>query len=69
MRHIRAGVVNWNRPLTGSSGNLPFGGVGMSGNLRPAAWYAADYCAYPVASNEAEKLAVPAQPAPGIELG
>jgi len=68
LKHIRAGVVNWNRPLTGSSGNLPFGGLGMSGNHRPAAYYAADYCAYPVASNEAEKVVIPAQPTAGIGL-
>jgi succinylglutamic semialdehyde dehydrogenase len=67
LRGIRAGVVNWNRPLTGSSAILPFGGVGLSGNHRPAAYYAADYCAYPVASNEAEKLALPAHPAPGLQ--
>lgn len=66
--HVRAGVVNWNRPLTGSSANLPFGGVGASGNHRPAAYYAADYCAYPVASNEAEKVVIPAAPSPGITL-
>ena len=68
LTQVRAGIVNWNRPLTGSSGNLPFGGVGMSGNHRPAAYYAADYCAYPVASNEAEKLVIPAQTSPGILL-
>ena len=68
LSQVRAGVVNWNRPLTGSSGNLPFGGVGLSGNNRPAAYYAADYCAYPVASNEAEKLVIPAQPSPGLTL-
>lgn len=65
---VRAGVVNWNRPLTGSSGNLPFGGVGLSGNHKPAAYYAADYCAFPVASNEAEKLVIPAAPSPGLTL-
>ena len=32
---------------------MPFGGLGESGNHRPSAWYAADYCAYPVAANEA----------------
>jgi succinylglutamic semialdehyde dehydrogenase len=68
LQRIKAGVANWNRPLTGSSGNLPFGGVGMSGNHRPAAYYAADYCAYPIASNEAEKIAIPEQPAPGITV-
>ncbi len=46
----RAGVVNWNRPTTGASSALPFGGVGDSGNHRPSAAYAADYCAWPVAS-------------------
>ena len=50
----RAGVVNRNRPTTGASGAMPFGGLGASGNHRPSAYYAADYCAYPVASFEAE---------------
>jgi succinylglutamic semialdehyde dehydrogenase len=50
---VRAGVVNRNRPTTGASGGMPFGGLGDSGNHRPSAYYAADYCAYPVASFEA----------------
>ena len=50
----RAGVVNRNRPTTGASGAMPFGGLGASGNHRPSAFYAADYCAYPVASFEAD---------------
>ncbi len=50
---IEAGVVNWNRPLTGASSAAPFGGVRQSGNHRPSAWYAADYCAWPVASLDA----------------
>lgn len=54
-----AGVVNWNRPLTGASGALPFGGTGDSGNSRPSAYYAADYCAYPVATMASEKLVLP----------
>lgn len=57
---VRAGVLSWNRPLTGASSGAPFGGVKASGNHRPAAFYAADYCAYPVASLEAETLVVPA---------
>ena len=52
---IRAGVVNWNRPTNGAPSNAPFGGVGLSGNHRPSAYYAADYCAYPVVSSEAEQ--------------
>ena len=52
---IRAGIVNWNRPTNGASSKQPFGGVGLSGNHRPAAFYAADYCAYPVASTEMDQ--------------
>ncbi|MBV9841481.1 MAG: succinylglutamate-semialdehyde dehydrogenase [Sphingomonadaceae bacterium] len=52
--NARAGIVNWNRPTTGAPSNAPFGGIGLSGNHRPAAYYAADYCAYPVVSSEAE---------------
>lgn len=53
--NIRAGIVNWNRPTNGASSAAPFGGIGLSGNHRPAAFYAADYCAYPVASTEIEQ--------------
>ncbi|HEY8494246.1 MAG TPA: succinylglutamate-semialdehyde dehydrogenase [Myxococcota bacterium] len=67
-RTARAGVVNWNRPLTGASSEAPFGGVGWSGNHRPSAWYAADYCAYPVAGLEAERAERPSEPPPGLEL-
>ena len=49
----RIGVLNRNRPTTGAAGTMPFGGLGASGNHRPSAYYAADYCAYPVASFEA----------------
>ncbi len=52
----RAGVVNWNRPTTGAAAAMPFGGLGESGNGRPSAYYAADYCAYPVASFEADAV-------------
>ena len=52
--NARAGIVNWNRPTNGASSSAPFGGIGWSGNHRPSAFYAADYCAYPVVSNEAE---------------
>jgi succinylglutamic semialdehyde dehydrogenase len=53
--NTRAGIVNWNRPTNGASSAAPFGGVGYSGNHRAAAFYAADYCAYPVASTEMEQ--------------
>jgi succinylglutamic semialdehyde dehydrogenase len=53
--HVRAGVINRNRPTNGAPSNAPFGGVGLSGNHRPSAFYAADYCAYPVTSSEADR--------------
>ena len=56
LQRSRAGVVNWNRPTTGAAGTAPFGGLGASGNHRPSAYYAADYCAYPVASFEADAV-------------
>ncbi len=64
----RAGIVNWNKQLTGASSAAPFGGIGASGNHRPSAFYAADYCAYPVACLEAEQVSLPAQLSPGLEL-
>ncbi|MCG8414985.1 MAG: succinylglutamate-semialdehyde dehydrogenase [Pseudomonadales bacterium] len=67
-RKIRAGIVNRNRPLTGASGAAPFGGVGASGNYRPGAYYAADYCAYPMASMSSDQVELPDSLAPGIEL-
>jgi len=53
--NVRAGIINWNRPTSGASSKAPFGGLGLSGNHRPAAFYAADYCAYPVASTEMDQ--------------
>jgi succinylglutamic semialdehyde dehydrogenase len=53
--NARAGIVNWNKPTNGASSSAPFGGIGWSGNHRPSAYYAADYCAYPVVSSEAEQ--------------
>ena len=68
LERIRAGIINWNRPLTGASSAAPFGGVGASGNHRPSAYYAADYCAYPVASIEQPALSVPETLPPGMTL-
>ena len=67
-RRIRAGIVNWNKPLTGASSAAPFGGIGASGNHRASAYYAADYCSYPVASVEAEKVVLPATLSPGLTI-
>jgi succinylglutamic semialdehyde dehydrogenase len=63
-QQLRAGLINWNRPTTGASSALPFGGPGLSGNGRPSAYYAADYCAFPIARQEATKAE--AISAPGL---
>lgn len=65
---LRAGIINWNQQTTGASGGAPFGGVGQSGNHRPAGYYAADYCAYPVAGVQRERLALPDSLPPGLTL-
>ncbi len=64
----RAGIVNWNKPLTGAASSAPFGGVGASGNHRASAWYAADYCAWPMASLESSSLALPGSLSPGLDF-
>lgn len=64
----RAGIVNWNKPLTGASSAAPFGGVGASGNHRASAFYAADYCAWPMASLESDHVNLPEKLSPGIVL-
>lgn len=51
---VGAGVVNWNRPTTGAAGSMPFGGLGESGNHRPAGYFATDFCSDPIASLQAE---------------
>lgn len=45
----RAGCLNINAGTAGASSKLPFGGLGLSGNHRPAGSFSLDYCAYPVA--------------------
>jgi len=56
---MKAGILNWNKPTTGAASSLPFGGPGLSGNFRPGAYYAADYCAWPQAGQVAETPASP----------
>jgi len=48
-REVKAGCINWNTGTAGASSKLPFGGLGHSGNHRPAGAFSVDYCAYPVA--------------------
>jgi len=63
---VNAGIINWNTPLTGARSAAPFGGIGRSGNHRPSAYYAADYCSYPIASMECSTLTLPEAPTPGL---
>jgi succinylglutamic semialdehyde dehydrogenase len=49
LHEARAGCVNINTGTAGASSKLPFGGLGLSGNHRPAGAFSLDYCAYPVA--------------------
>ncbi len=50
LNECRAGCLNINTGTAGASSKLPFGGLGLSGNHRPAGSFSTDYCAYPVAS-------------------
>jgi len=63
---VRAGIINWNTQLTGASGGAPFGGLGLSGNFRPSGFFAADYCAYAVASMESPQLNPDTPTPPGL---
>lgn len=65
---VNAGVINWNQQTTGASSGVPFGGIGLSGNHRPTAYFAADYCSYPVSSIEITAAALPKELSPGISL-
>lgn len=68
IRRARAGIINWNRQITGASGKMPFGGIKASGNNRPSGYYAVDYCSYPVASIEMDRVTRPDTLTPGIDL-
>lgn len=67
-QNIKAGLISWNVPLTGASSAAPFGGVKCSGNFRPSAYYAADYCSYPVVCSEAPIIHPPKVLPPGLKI-
>lgn len=69
LQNVNAGVINWNAPTTGTSSAAPFGGLGKSGNNRPSAYFAADYCCYPISSMEHPKASLPPRLTPGISDG
>lgn len=49
-RRLQAGVLNFNRSTVGAVAQMPFGGVKMSGNNRPAALLAVSNCVHPVST-------------------
>lgn len=51
-REAKAGCVNVNAGTAGASSRLPFGGLGLSGNHRPAGAFSLDSCAVPIAGME-----------------
>jgi succinylglutamic semialdehyde dehydrogenase len=63
---VRAGCININTGTAGASSKLPFGGLGRSGNHRPAGAFSVDYCAYPVAGMT--ESADAAQVSPGMRF-
>lgn len=62
----RVGLLNWNRTTNGASSRLPFGGMGKSGNDRPSAHFAIQYCTVPVASLEDPTGFDPSKVLPGM---
>ncbi|MBW2313497.1 MAG: aldehyde dehydrogenase family protein [Deltaproteobacteria bacterium] len=63
---IRTGILNWNKGTIGASGKLPFGGIGKSGNDRPAGVTASLYCTVPQAHLENEAELDPTSLPPGF---
>ncbi len=64
----RVGLLNWNRTTNGASSKLPFGGMGKSGNDRPSAHFAIQYCTVPVASLEDHTPFDATKMVPGVVL-
>ena len=63
---VRTGLLNWNRGTIGASGRLPFGGLGRSGNDRPAGVSASVYCTVPQSHLENEAAFDPKSLPPGM---
>jgi succinylglutamic semialdehyde dehydrogenase len=66
---LRVGVLHWNRATAGASSRLPFGGVGDSGNHRPAGLLAGLACCYPLSiqlPSASETAGLPSWPGAGL---
>lgn len=64
----RVGILNLNRTTNGASSKMPFGGMGKSGNDRPSADFAIQYCSVPVASLEDKTAFNRSQILPGMNF-
>ena len=62
----KVGLLNWNRSTIGANSKLPFGGLGRSGNDRPAGHFAVYYCTTPLASLQDQNAFHKDQILPGI---
>lgn len=66
--NVKAGIVNWNQQLTGSTTINPFGGIKGSGNFHSAGYLSVDYCVYGCASIESNKAVAPKTLSPGLNF-
>lgn len=64
--NTKAGIINWNQQLTGSTTINPFGGIKGSGNFHAAGYLSVDYCSYGCASIETPKANTPKELSPGL---
>ena len=62
----KVGLLNWNRSTVGANSKLPFGGLGRSGNDRPAGHFAIYYCTTPLASLQDQNIFDKDKVLPGI---
>lgn len=65
-QRLRVGNLSWNAVTVGASSRLPFGGVGNSGNHRPAGVFSSRYCAYPLAITRGDPALDPRTIPPGV---
>lgn len=68
LQDAKVGLLNWNRTTNGASSKLPFGGMGKSGNDRPSAHFAIQYCSVPVGSLEDPTPFDPTKMLPGMTM-
>lgn len=66
-QRIHAGIVNINTTTTGASAKLPFGGLGHSGNHRPAGYHNAQSVAHAIGMIEVPELKVSAALPTGVK--